>query len=66
MADIYKGNKDTYKEKIVSKVLVSTKSGKCSITAQLQNDCGEAISLDRNIIEIIRGYYQGKVIMVGE
>ena len=65
MADIYKGEPDKYKEQVITEALMAMNVDQWNLT-RLKNDRGKAINLDKNIMEIIKGYYQGKVIMVGE
>ena len=65
MADIYRGNSDKYKEQVITEALISMDADQWNLT-RLKNDYGKSINLDSNIMEIIKGYYQGKVIMVGE
>ena len=65
MADIYRGDPDKYKEQIITEALMAMDVDQWNLT-RLKNDCGRAINLDSNVMEIIKGYYQGKVIMVGE
>ena len=65
MADIYRGDFDKYKEQVITEALMAMDVDKWNLT-RLKNDRGRAINLDKNIMEIIKGYYQGKIIMIGE
>ena len=65
MADIYRGDSDKYKEQVITEALMAMDVDKWNLT-RLKNDRGRAINLDKNIMEIIKGYYQGKIIMIGE
>lgn len=65
MADIYKGNKDLYKEKVLSEALFAMDNNQWNLT-RLKNDCGKAINLDPQVIKILREYYKGKIIKIEE
>lgn len=65
MADIYRGNPNNYKAEIICNAIKEMNNDEYNLT-RLKNDKGKAINIEMNLMEIIYGYYKGKVICVGE
>ena len=61
--EIYVGDEDSYKVDIICKALAEMNKDFYNIT-RLKNDNTNAINLDKEVLEIIKAYYQGKKIFI--
>ena len=61
--EIYVGDEDSYKVDIICKALTEMNKDFYNVT-RLKNDNTNAINLDKEILEIIKAYYQGKKIFI--
>jgi hypothetical protein len=61
--EIYVGDEDSYKVDIICKALTEMNKDFYNIT-RLKNDNTNAINLDKDVLEIIKAYYQGKKIFI--
>lgn len=61
--EIYIGDEDSYKVDIICKALTEMNKDFYNIT-RLKNDNTNAINLDKDVLEIIKAYYQGKKIFI--
>ena len=61
--EIYVGDEDSYKVDIICKALTEMNEDFYNIT-RLKNDNTNAINLDKEVLEIIKAYYQGKKIFI--
>lgn len=64
-AEIYEGITDNYRCKVVSDAIKDMESDDFCLT-RLQGDKGKAINIDTDLLKIIKGYFEGKTIMIGE